>query len=67
MDTVKIRELPQKSGSISLTDLIIIEDNDGTKVAEVGEFRSLLQQSIYFNTVDDMKNATLHEGDVVRT
>ena len=67
MDTVKVRELPQKSGSISLTDLIIVEDNDGTKVAEVGEFRSLLQQSIYFNTVDDMKNATLHEGDVVRT
>ena len=67
MDTVKIRELPQKSGSISLTDMIIIEDNDGTKTAEVGEFRSLLQQSIYFNTVEDMKNATLHEGDVVRT
>lgn len=67
MDTIKVRELPQKSGSISLTDLIIVEDNDGTKVAEVGEFRSLLQQSIYFNTVDDMKNATLHEGDVVRT
>lgn len=67
MDTVKVRELPQKSGSISLTDLIIVEDNDGTKIAEVGEFRSLLQQSIYFNTVDDMKNATLHEGDVVRT
>lgn len=67
MDTVKVRELPQKSGSISLTDLIIVEDNDGTKITEVGEFRSLLQQSIYFNTVDDMKNATLHEGDVVRT
>lgn len=67
MDTVKIRELPQKSGSISLTDLLIVEDNDGTKTAEVGEFRSLLQQSIYFNTVADMKNATLHEGDVVRT
>ena len=67
MDTVKVRELPQKSGSIALTDLIIVEDNDGTKIAEVGEFRSLLQQSIYFNTVDDMKNATLHEGDVVRT
>lgn len=55
MDTVKIRELPQKSGSISLTDLIIVEDNDGTKTTEVGEFRSLLQQSIFFNTVEDMK------------
>lgn len=67
MDTVKIRELPQKSGSISLTDLIIVEDNDGTKTTEVGEFRSLLQQSIFFNTVEDMKNATFKEGDVVQT
>ena len=67
MDTVKIRELPYKSGSISLTDLIIIEDNDGTKASEVGEFKYLLQQSIYFNTINDMKNATLKEGDVVRT
>ena len=67
MDTVKVRELPIKSGPLSLTDLLIVEDNDGTKTTEVGQFRSLLQQSIYFNTVDDMKNATLHEGDVVQT
>lgn len=67
MDTVKIRELPQKSGSISLNDFIIVEDNDGTKTTEVGEFRSLLQQSIFFNTVEDMKNATFKEGDVVQT
>lgn len=66
MDTVKIRELPQKSG-ISLTDMIIVEDNDGTKTQEVSEFKSLLQQSIYFNTVEDMKNANLKEGDVVNT
>ena len=67
MDTVKVRELPIKSGPLSLTDLLIVEDNDGTKTTEVGQFRSLLQQSIYFNTVDDMKNSTLHEGDVVQT
>lgn len=67
MDEVKIRELPIKSGPLSLTDLLIIEDNDGTKTTEVGQFRSLLQQSIYFNTVEDMKSATLHEGDVVQT
>ena len=67
MDTVKVRELPVKSGPLSLTDLLIVEDNDGTKTTEVRQFRSLLQQSIYFNTVDDMKNATLNEGDVVQT
>lgn len=67
MDTVKVRELPVKSGPLALTDLLIIEDNDGTKTTEVKQFRSLLQQSIYFNTVEDMKNATLNEGDVVQT
>ena len=67
MDTVKVRELPVKSGPLSLTDLLIIEDNDGTKTTEVRQFRSLLQQSIYFNTVEDMKSATLNEGDVVQT
>ena len=67
MDTIKVRELPIKSGPLALTDLLIVEDNDGTKTTEVGQFRSLLQQSIYFNTVEDMKNATLHEGDVVQT
>lgn len=67
MDTVKVRELPTKSGQLSLTDLLIVEDNDGTKTTEVRQFRSLLQQSIYFNTLEDMKNATLNEGDVVQT
>lgn len=67
MDTVKVRELPVKSGPLSLTDLLIVEDNDGTKTTEVRQFRSLLQQSIYFNTVEDMKSATLNEGDVVQT
>lgn len=67
MDTVKVRELPIKGGPLSLTDLLIIEDNDGTKTTEVSQFRSLLQQSIYFNTLEDMKSATLHEGDVVTT
>lgn len=67
MDTVKVRELPVKSGPLSLTDLIVMEDNDGTKTTEVVQFRSLLQQSIYFNTVEDMKSATLKEGDVVQT
>ena len=67
MDTVKVRELPVKSSALALTDLLVMEDNDGTKTVEVGQFRSLLQQSIYFNTVEDMKNATLHEGDVVQT
>ena len=66
MDNVKIRELPQKTKPTS-TDMIIVEDNDGTKTVEISEFRSLLQSTFYFNTVDDMKNASFKEGDTVTT
>ena len=66
MDNAKIRELPQKSRPVS-TDMIIVEDNDGTKTVEISELRSLLQSTFYFNTVDDMKNASFKEGDTVTT
>ena len=66
MDTVKIRELSEKAG-VALEDLLIVEDNDGTKVMQVKQFQSLLQQSMYYNTLDDMQNASLSEGDVVKT
>lgn len=67
MDEIRIRELPQKGSAISLSDLIIIEDEDGTKTIESSAFKSLIQQSLFFDTVEDMKSATLHENDIVRT
>lgn len=66
MDTAKIRELPQKARP-SITDMIIVEDNDGTKTTEISAFRSVLQETLFFNTVEDMKNAVLKEGDTVTT
>lgn len=67
MDEIRIRELPQKNSAISLSDLLIIEDEDGTKTMEASAFKSLIQQSIFYNTVEDMKNATLREGDIIKT
>lgn len=67
MDEIRVRELPQKGSAISLTDLIIVEDEDGTKTVEASQFKSLVQQSLFFDTVEDMKSATLNEGDIIRT
>ena len=67
MDEIRVRELPQKNSSIAMTDLMIIEDEDGTKAMEASAFKSLIQQSIFYPTVEDMKNATLLEGDIIRT
>lgn len=67
MDEIRIRELPQKGSSIALSDLIIVEDEDGTKTIEASAFKSMVQQSLFFDTVEDMKSASLHEGDIIRT
>lgn len=66
MESVKVRELDEKS-NVKLTDLVIIEDNDGTKTTKVANIASTVQQSLYFDTVEDMKNASLQDGDVVTT
>ena len=66
MDSVKIRELEEKS-TVNPTDVIVIEDYDGTKVVSVLNLQSAIQKALYFNTIDDMKAATLNEGDVVKT
>lgn len=66
MDSVKIRELEEKT-SLNPTDVVVIEDYDGTKVVSVLNLQSAVQKALFFNTVDDMKAATLNEGDVVRT
>lgn len=62
MEEIKIRELPEKS-YIDPTDKIIIEDNDGTKLAEVKSLQTNISGSIFFNNVEDMKSADLHTGD----
>lgn len=67
MDEIRVRELPQKGSAISLSDMFIVEDEDGTKTVEASILKSLLQQSIFYDTVEDMRSATLNEGDIIRT
>lgn len=69
MEEIKIRELPEKS-NVNPTDYIPVEDVDGTKKVLIKQFRSLVLNSLYFNTINDLKNSTstaLKEGDVCET
>ena len=69
MEEVKVRELPEKS-SVNTTDYLIVEDIDGTKKTLIKHFRSLVLTSLYFNSINELKNSpeiALREGDVVET
>lgn len=69
MEEIKIRELPDKA-HIENTDYIPIETMDGTKKVLVKHFRSMVLTSLYFNSINDLKNSSevaLREGDVVET
>lgn len=57
-----VRELPEKS-EIQLTDYLVIEDLDGTKIGLVSSLRRLMMDNLVFNTVEDMKSADVHDGD----
>lgn len=61
-----IRELTEKS-QIELTDQVVIEDMDGTKLGSVRSLRSLMMNNFIFNNVEDMKCAQLKENDVCIT
>ncbi len=69
MEEIKVRELPEKI-SVSPTDYMIAEDEDGTKKVLIKHFRSLVLTSLYFDTIDELKSSTnrgLREGDVCET
>lgn len=66
MDSIKVRELPEKN-SINLRDKIVIEDNDGTKTVPASKIKDLLNTCIICNTVEDMKNTSFNENDIVLT
>lgn len=61
-----IRELTEKS-QIELTDQVVIEDMDGTKLGSVRSLRSLMMNNFIFNNVEDMKCAQLRENDICIT
>lgn len=66
LDDIAVRDLPTKS-NINLSDYIIVEDDDGTKVSQVNKLITTVQTGTVFNTVEDMKNSSFNEGDVVTT
>ena len=66
MDSIKARDLPLKA-KIDFSEQILIEDYDGTKLIPLSELNIILRQGNTFDTVADMQEATLVEGDVVTT
>lgn len=57
-----VRELPEKS-EIELTDYLVLEDLDGTKLGLVSSLRGLMMKNLVFKTVEDMKSSDVHDGD----
>lgn len=66
MEDIKVRELPEKAYAL-LTDYMIVEDNDGTKITKIQSLRDIVFGNIYYNTVSDLKNGTFKEGDICYT
>ena len=57
-----VRELPEKS-EIELTDYLVLEDLDGTKLGLVSSLRGLMMKNLVFKTVEDMKSSDVQDGD----
>lgn len=66
MDSIKIRELEEKS-LVDSDNTMIVEDNTGTLQVPVSSLQKSLQASLYCQTVDDMKKSGYNEGDVICT
>ena len=66
MDSIKIRELEEKS-TVNTTDTMIIEDNDGTKVVSIATLQSAIGKAFRYSTLEDVKNISFNEGDIVST
>ena len=63
MEDVLVRELPPKS-SVDINDYIVMEDYDGTKIAKLEDIKTAIASHLYFNSLDDVLEASLNEGDV---
>ena len=66
MDKVLVRELPIKS-TIRQSDYFVAEDDDGTKLVQFKDMINLTKSNLYAQSVEDMKNTTYQEGDIVET
>ena len=66
MEDILVRELPTKS-SVDINDYAVIEDFNGTHLAKLEDLKSTLNSHLYFDSLDDLLNASLNEGDVCVT
>src|SRR5699024_5334147 len=66
MEEVKVMELPEKS-EVEITDQFIIEDEDGTKLGNISSLKKIMINNLIFKTVEDMKSASLREGETCIT
>lgn len=66
MEDILVRELPTKS-SVDINDYVVLEDFNGTHLAKLEDMKSALNSHLYFDTLDDLLEASLNEGDVCVT
>lgn len=57
-----VRDLTEKS-EIELTDYMVIEDLDGTKLGNVASLRKLMMSNLVFNNIEDMKMHNFNPGE----
>lgn len=62
----KIQELPDTS-SVSLSDQIIVETEDGTKLADLAAIKKIMNANFVVENVEAMKSASFKEGEVCIT
>lgn len=66
IDDKKIQELPE-SNSIGLTDQMIVETVDGTKLVDIATIKKLINANFIVDNIEKMKSASFKEGEVCIT
>lgn len=61
-----LRDLVVKN-RLELRDLFILETVEGTRLVALSTVKQMMMNNIVYNTLNDMKNATLNEGDICIT
>ena len=62
----KIQDLVTKD-SLDLDNLVVIEDDDGTKLIPVRLIKQTVSSTLFFNNVEEMKSGTFLENEVCET
>lgn len=66
MDSIKIRELEEKS-IVDPEDTMVVEDNSGTLQVPISSLQATLQASLYCGNINDLKQSVFNAGDIVET